>query len=274
MLLGPNTFRSEENPSKTCFNVKKATISRCVSHADLPPSILWRNRQIEAHFVLRPKPRNRHGDFEAQITKPELPVLRPKLKNPPPPWFWGSTKKPTAGFEAKLPETVVTGFEPKPTKTVRVDLRPNHSQTIDLSFEAQPRNPRSSSPHARWRLHMAPPDHSIIRPLSTRHVRPSPVFCTRSPTPAMILVAARHATPTTCTPQDKQTWFSKQNKGKRRTKWNYPRFEFKHHQAKSMTHHNETKECTTWFLNLPLDKSIDNKSTKFKVRIQDPMKHS
>jgi hypothetical protein len=44
--------------------------------------------------------------------------------------------------------------------------------------------------------------------------------------------------------------------------------------AKLMTHHNQTKELTTWFLNLPLDESIDNKSTKFKVRIQDPMKHS
>jgi hypothetical protein len=30
-----------------------------------------------------------------------------------------------------------------------------------------------------------------------------------------------------------------------------------------MTHHNQTKELTTWFLNLPLDESIDN--TKHKV---------
>jgi hypothetical protein len=44
--------------------------------------------------------------------------------------------------------------------------------------------------------------------------------------------------------------------------------------AKSMTHHNRTKERTTWILNLPLDESIDNKSTNFEVRIQDPMKHS
>jgi hypothetical protein len=44
--------------------------------------------------------------------------------------------------------------------------------------------------------------------------------------------------------------------------------------AKSMTHHNQTKELTTWFLNLPLDGSIDNKRTKFEVRIEDPMKHS
>jgi hypothetical protein len=44
--------------------------------------------------------------------------------------------------------------------------------------------------------------------------------------------------------------------------------------TKSMTHHNQTKKRTTWFLNLPLDESIDKKSTKFKVQIQDPMKHS
>jgi hypothetical protein len=44
--------------------------------------------------------------------------------------------------------------------------------------------------------------------------------------------------------------------------------------AKSLTHHNQTKELTTWFLNLPLDESVDNKSTKFKVWIQDPMKQS
>jgi hypothetical protein len=41
-----------------------------------------------------------------------------------------------------------------------------------------------------------------------------------------------------------------------------------------MTHHNQTKELTTWFLNLLPDESIDNKSTKFEVWMQDPMKHS
>jgi hypothetical protein len=44
--------------------------------------------------------------------------------------------------------------------------------------------------------------------------------------------------------------------------------------TKLMTHHNQTNELTTWFLNLPLDESIDNKCTKFEVRIQDPMRHS
>jgi hypothetical protein len=50
--------------------------------------------------------------------------------------------------------------------------------------------------------------------------------------------------------------------------------DFNSNFAKSMTHHNQTRELTTWFLNLPLDESIDNKSTKFEVRIQDLMKHS
>jgi hypothetical protein len=101
-----------------------------VSRADLPLSVLWRNRQTEACLVLRPKPRNRRDDFEDQITKTELPILRPKLGNPSPPWFRGSIKKPTTGFEAKpgetvttsfetkLEKTVVTGFEVKPVKTV------------------------------------------------------------------------------------------------------------------------------------------------------------
>jgi hypothetical protein len=106
-------------------------------------------------LILRPKPRNRRGDFEAQITKLELPVLRPKSRNPPPRWFWGSTKKPTTGFEVKPGETVATSFEAKPAKIaaagfevkpleiVQVILRSNHSQTVDLGFEAQPRNLRS-----------------------------------------------------------------------------------------------------------------------------------
>jgi hypothetical protein len=49
--------------------------------------VLWRNRQTEAYLVLRPKPRNRRGDFDAQITKPELPILRLKPGNPTSPWF-------------------------------------------------------------------------------------------------------------------------------------------------------------------------------------------
>jgi hypothetical protein len=207
-----------------------------MSRTDPHPSVLRRNRQTKASLVFWPKPKNCRGDFEAQITKWKLPVLRPKPGNPPPPLFWGSTKKPTAdfeakpgetvttsfeaklektvaaGFETKPLETVTTGFEAKPVKTVWVVLRPNHSQTVDLGFEAQPRNPLSLSPCARCRPHTAPPDISTTRPPSIRPVWPSPVLYTRSPTLATVLVAARHAAPTTCTPQDKQTRFSNETK--------------------------------------------------------------
>jgi hypothetical protein len=143
----------------------------------------------------------------------------PKPGNPPPPWFWGSTKKliigfeskpgetvaisfeaklektvsiyfeakpvktVAAGFEAKPPETVAAGFEAKPVKTVRVVLRPNHSQIVDLGFKAHSRNLRSSPPCARCRPHTAPPDLSIARQLNIR-----PVRHLRSSTPDLLLL--------------------------------------------------------------------------------------
>jgi hypothetical protein len=85
-------------------------------------------------LVLRPKPRNCRGDFEAQIIKPELPVLRPKPGNPPPPWCWGSTKKPTTGFEAKLGETVATSFNAKLEKTVTAGFEAKPRETVTADF--------------------------------------------------------------------------------------------------------------------------------------------
>jgi hypothetical protein len=90
-------------------------------------------------------------------------------------------------------------------------------------------------------------------------VRPSPVLCTRSPTHATVLVTARHAAPATYTPRDKQTRFS--NETKTKEKQNETILDSNSNLAKSMTHHNQTKELITWFLNLPIDDSIDNKST-------------
>jgi hypothetical protein len=89
-------------------------------------------------LILRPKPRNRRGDFESQITKPELPVLRSKPKNPPPPWFWGSTKKPTTDFEVKLGETVATSFDAKLEKTVATGFEAKPAKTVIAGFEAKP----------------------------------------------------------------------------------------------------------------------------------------
>jgi hypothetical protein len=111
---------------------------RRVSRAELPPSVLLRNRQTEAYLVLRPKPRNHCGDFEAQITKPELQVLRPKQGNPPTPWFCGSTKKPATSFEAKPGETVTTSFEVKLEKIVATGFEAKPEKTITTGFEAKP----------------------------------------------------------------------------------------------------------------------------------------
>jgi hypothetical protein len=59
----------------------------------------------------------------------------------------------------------------------------------------------------------------------------------------------------------------KKNKNKNKTKQNKTIPDSNSNLAKSMTHHNQTKELTTWFLNLPHDEYIDNKSIKFEVRI-------
>jgi hypothetical protein len=56
-----------------------------------------------------------------------------------------------------------------------------------------------------------------------------------------------------------------QTKTKIKEKQNEPILDSNSNLTKSMTQHNQTKELTTWFFNLPLDESIDNKSTKFEV---------
>jgi hypothetical protein len=85
---------------------------------------------------------------------------------------------------------------------------------------------------------MMPPDLSTVRPPSTRPVRPSLVLYTRSPIPATVLIAARHAAPATHTPRDKQTRFSKWNKDKK-IKQNYPGFEFKPRQVNDSSQSNQ-----------------------------------
>jgi hypothetical protein len=116
--------------------------------ADFPPLVLWRNWQINARLVLRPKPRNRRSDFDAQITKLKLPVLRSKLGNPSH-RFWGQTER----------------------------NRPS-------GFEAQLRNSCYSSPHARCRSHIMSPDLPIARPPSSRPVLDHP----RSFAPGLLLL--------------------------------------------------------------------------------------
>jgi hypothetical protein len=71
------------------------------------PVWFWGLNQETATMILRPswvsnhqtgatdfetRTENHRGDFESQITKPGLSILRSKPKNRRP-WFWGSTKK-------------------------------------------------------------------------------------------------------------------------------------------------------------------------------------
>jgi hypothetical protein len=100
-----------------------------------------RPRQTEARLVLMHKRRNRHGDFDDQIIKSQLPVLSPKPRNPPPPWFYGSTKKPTIGFEAKPKKTITTGFEVKPEKINATGFEAKPDKPVPTGFEAKSEKP-------------------------------------------------------------------------------------------------------------------------------------
>jgi hypothetical protein len=79
-----------------------------------------------------------------------------------------------------------------------------------LRLNQETRTPRR--PCGQHRPHTVTPDLLIIRTPSTQPVRLSLILYTMSLIPVMILVADRYATPVTCTPRDKQTWFSKRNK--------------------------------------------------------------
>jgi hypothetical protein len=323
---------------------------------------LWRNRQTKVRLVLRPKPRNNRGDFDARITKPELPVLRPKSRNPPPPWFWGSTKKLTAGFktkpgetvatsfeaklektvragfeakpletvvagfeakplktvtagfeakpletvaagfeakpletiaadfEAKPTETVATGFKAKPVKTVWVVLRSNHSQTVVIVCEAQ-----TDEKSSQWfwgqttdkpstlvlrlnqetwapRLHVYGADRTRRHPTSRSPDHRVPDLCNHpwSSAPALLLLSqssSLHAMLRLPPAHHETSKHDSSNETKVKEKQNETLPDSNSNLTKSITHHNQTKKLTTWFLNLPLDESIDNKSINFEVQI-------
>jgi hypothetical protein len=189
--------------------------------------VLRLNQETHHHFEIKPG-ETIATSFEAILEKTVATSFEVKLE-----------KTVVTSFEAKPLETVATGFDAKPVKIILVVLRPNHSQTVDLGFKAQSRNLHSSSPRAQCRPHTAPPNLSIVRPLSTQPVRSFPVLCIRSPTPATILVATLHAAPATCTPRDKQAQFSKWNKGKRKIEWNCPWFKFKARQVNDSSQSNE-----------------------------------
>jgi hypothetical protein len=228
------------------------------------------NQQIEACLVLRTKTQNRRSDFEAYITKSELPVLRPKLGNPPPPWFWGSTKKPTAGFEAKPRETVPTSFEAKLEKTVAAGFDAKPVETITTGFDAKPaKTVRVVLRPNRWKpsqwfwgqtgencLHVHGADRTRRYPTSRPPGHRVPDLCDhpQSSTLGLLLLPqssslhvmlhlppAHHETSKRDSP----------NETKVKEKQNKIVSDLNSNLTKSMTHQNQTKELTTWFLRLP-----------------------
>jgi hypothetical protein len=259
-------------------------------------------------MVLRSKPRNRCGDFETQVSKPKLSVLRHKLGNPPPPWFWGSTKKPIVGFEVKPGETIATsfeakqekiiatGFEAKPVKTIATDFGGQTAKNRRRWFWGQTGENRPSGFEAKPLTNCRPWYWGSTKKLAllvstctveTAHDATRPLNCPATeyltcaiiPGPLHQVSYSCHG-PRRCTPCrtchlhiTRQVNLILQAK-KVKEKQNKIVPDSNSNLVKSMTHHNQTKERTTWFLNLPLDESIDNKSTKFEVWIQDPTKHS
>jgi hypothetical protein len=152
-----------------------------------------------------------HISFKAQPTN-HRPLGSKGQTKKPSRWFWDPNHQTVAaGFEIQTEKPEAIGFEAKSEKTVLVILRPNHWQTVDFGFEAQPTNSSSSSTRVRCKSHTVSPDLSIIQPLSTWPIRPSPILYISSPTSIIILIAVRHAAPATRIPRDNQTRFSKQN---------------------------------------------------------------
>jgi hypothetical protein len=109
-------------------------------------------------------------------------------------WFWGSNQETfTVILMVKSPnhscqfwgpnrKTRATGFEAKPR------------ETVDLGFETQPRNSRSSYPCAWCRPHTVSPDLLITRPLSTWTVFDHP----QSTVPGFLLDPRRCSSYRTC----------------------------------------------------------------------------
>jgi hypothetical protein len=129
------------------------------------------------------------------------------------------------------------------------------------------------------RLHVHGADRTRCHPTSrsSGHRVPDLSNHPRSSTPGLLLLprssslhAMQHLPPT----HHETSKHDSPNETKIKEKQNEIIPDSNSNLARSMTHHNQTKELATWFLNLPLDESIDNKRTKFKVRVQDTMKHN
>jgi hypothetical protein len=146
-------------------------------------------------------------------------------------------------------------------------------ETVDLSFEAQPRNPRSSSPCAWCRLHMVSCYLPIIRPLSTwfvlDHPRSSAQVSYSCRDPHRCLPCHTYHLHTT----RQANTILHTKKGKSIEPRKCPRFEFNPQHVNDSSHI-KPRYWSFGFSISPLMSPLTPKSTKFEFRIQDPIKHS
>jgi hypothetical protein len=154
-----------ENPRMIFFAPKQAAKSQHVSHTVPFSSVLWCNLQIESRLVLRSKPRNRRGNFEAQITKLKLSVLRPKSKNRWH-WFWGSIKKTTLLIFMCMIQTAhgITQLPDRP-----VTKYPTYAWSSRILCTKSPSLPQSSSLPAM--SHLLSAHHEISKHDSPHETR-------------------------------------------------------------------------------------------------------
>jgi hypothetical protein len=161
-------------------------------------------------------------------------------------------------------------FKTQITKSELLVLRPK-PETIDLGFEAQPRNSRSSSSCVRYGPHTASPDLLIIRPPSTRHVIDHP----RSSTPDLLLLprfsslsVMSHLSPT----HHEISKRNSPNKTRIKVKLSKCLIQIQTRHVNDSSH----IKPMYWPLGFsisPVISTLTTKNAKFESRIQYPIKH-
>jgi hypothetical protein len=122
------------------------SLHRSCGATDKPKSA-WTKKP--SRWFCGPNHQTRAVGFEAQTGEPSTTLVL-RLNQETDHRFWGQTGRNRChqlwGQTEETRrnrfwgQTVTTDFDAKPVKSVRVVLNPNHSQTVDLGFEAQPRN--------------------------------------------------------------------------------------------------------------------------------------
>jgi hypothetical protein len=183
--------------------------------------------------------------------------FKAQTKNPPQ-WFWGLNH-----------QSIAAGFKAQTEKPNPVVLRPNHWQTVDLDFEAKPRNPCFSSPCAQYRPHTTSHDLLIIRPPSTRPMLDHP----QSSAPGLLLLPWPSSLTTMSHLSPAQHETCKHDSLHRIEGRVEPRklFEFKFTLRQvNYSSHIKPRYWPLGFSISPLMSTLTTKSTKFEIWIQDP----